>query len=238
MSEQFACLEDGQISEIAADWQGRLTGSFADGLAELQEKTDICNTVRFFRAFDGLKRDFCKQITELLREVSQCVERFPSARGFFASERDREAVFGIVCMLLGRLEAWQLNFLLLSAQMSESESAALEHRVYVNETEVILRGLILAAQRAARVPEEEMAKAMLSTCLRAREDIETLLPAYEQFKVEILGFEGSTLPRFLNKLGEAADLEHEGRGCNPAAVQRLFGELLVSIRPLTKIEST
>ncbi|MBE6553322.1 MAG: hypothetical protein E7666_03165 [Ruminococcaceae bacterium] len=218
-------LEDGHtLSQIAA-WQERLSERGEAALTVLSRSLDTLRGEKIADMTEHLIQEWAEHLKKLLVGGEALARDLPRADGFFVGTAQRQATHAAVCRF----------FSPAGDIFSEMEQAcvhlhALQEsflRAGVGE-ESLMQELIAAKYAAARIGDQRLidAVAALSEAFyavreRNSEGRRQINGRYEQ----MFAFCNRLFPDLAARIGDAADMEHEGASADTGRVAMLVAEL-------------
>lgn len=188
----------------------------------LYDATDAIDTEREAQMLDALAAD-CDAITDAIcAVVRRCEEKIPLPRGFFVGEEHRAPAYAAVCRMLLATEQSVAQLQVLSMHLTDLLTAVVEKQRLSDPARLTLLG----AREIAREQKDEMSMAQieaLAAKMIARiESTERLSDRARLLVRNVRSLLDDLIPHLLQAMGQAADMEHDGKGCNPIAVTRLL----------------
>jgi hypothetical protein len=223
-------FEDGQTLSQIADWQNCLTESREEGLSVLAASLDELDAEDAMREAEALSGAWAMEMTVLHRLSDELMHDLPRAEGFFVGDAERGGAHAAVCHFFARASEpferlGQINLRMCSLCDRSREGRLREDRV--------LRELTLAKHAAERMHDPALCEqiADLAEALyRIREKNVRLRRTVEEISPSWFAFCTKQFPALTVRIGTCADLEQEGRRCEPRALPALCAEIGQLIR--------
>ena len=150
---------------------------------------------------------FASGLLDLLQLLKEQEKRIPIPRGIFVGQTERQGAYAVTCRLLGCAEELTRRLCTDAATLTDTVSQLSK-----------LRMLYDAERRDMGVTEAWQEEPIC----------DNLLAFYDY----AMRFCTASLPAFIDRVSEYADMEHEGAACNPNALLRLVGEFRLSLEQL------
>lgn len=223
-------LEDGQALSHIPDWQQCLTEAREESLSVLSSSVHALSAEAEIGEIDALVSAWQSDATRLALLGEDLMRGLPRAESFFVGERERAVAHAAVCRFY-TLASEPFERL---GQLSVEMHALLERmREGGLREDGVLRDLTLAKHAADRIGDDDLraAVAALAEALyQIREKNACLRRRLEVASAAWLDFCTKRFPAITVRIGDCADLEHEGAACNPRVLSTLCAELLSLLR--------
>lgn len=227
-------LEDGQALSHIPDWQQCLTEERGRGLSVLSASVRALQADREMREADALSDAWQADMTLMVALGNELVHGLPQPNGFFIGNRERAEAHAAVCRFYTLASGPFERLGQLGAQMHALWERTRESTLHEDGA---LRNLTLAKHAADRIGEEALRASIIGLAeelYRIREGNASLRRRLENASAAWLDFCTERFPAITVRIGDCADLEHEGTACNPRAISTLCAELLSLLREHAK----
>jgi len=218
-------LEDGQTLPHFPDWQQCPTEAWESGLSALFSSVRALEMCGESHEADSAQLAWAADRTALCSLGGALTGALPRAEGFFVGEEERARAHAAVCRFYTLAEPHFERLRNLSAQMR----ALLDRtRNAIMREDGMLREVTLAKHASDRVGDPAL-RARISeiaeTLYRIREQNTALRRRLSAMSDMWILFCNERFPAITARIGSCADLEHEGRACDPRALSVLCAEL-------------
>lgn len=226
-------MEDGQTAPRISDWQARLSESSEAVLSVLSDAMEKIAVKEQAAEWQRLHTSLLQEREALLTLLATAVSRIPIPKGFFVGEAERVPAYDTVCRLLGNLEARMQKLQVLGFDLSKIQAWLFKQRRNADRVELALWEIGCAAKNMEQTQVTAALEGFRKRLTEARFAAAELREAVERADQALLTLSSSTIPDFCTRTYAAADMEHDGAACNPAAAASLCGELRAILERLS-----
>ena len=223
-------FEDGQTLSQIADWQNCLTESREEGLAVLTASLGSLDTEDGTKEAEELLEAWEREMTVLHALANELTHSLPRADGFFVGDSERGQAHAAVCHFFARACEPFERLKEIHLRMCALSDRAREGRLREDR---VLRDLTLAKHAAERMRDPDLCERiahLAEELYRTREKSAALRRELERLSPSWFAFCTKQFPELTVRIGARADLEQEGKRCEPRALPTLCAEIEQLIR--------
>ena len=227
-------LEDGQAQSHIPDWQQCLTEARERGLSVLSATVQALPAEREMQEASELSEAWQANMMHMVALGDALVHALPQPNGFFIGHRERSEAHAAVCRFYTLASAHFEQLGQISTQMRALWDQTRESSLREDDA---LRSLTLAKHAADRIGDESLRASIIGIAeelYRIREGNASLRCRLESASAAWLDFCTKRFPAITVRIGDCADLEHEGAACTPRALSTLCAVLLSLLREHAK----
>ncbi len=227
-------FEDGQALSQISDWQQCLTETRERGLSVLSASVQALPADCTMRESNALSEAWQTDMAHMVTLGDELMHSLPQPNGFFIGNRERTEAHAAVCRFYTLASESYERLGQLGTQMHALWERMREDALREDD---VLRSLTLAKHAADRIGDEALRVSIIGLAeelYRIREENASLRRRLEDASVAWLDFCTKRFPAITVRIGDCADLEHEGAACNPRALSTLCAELLSLLREHAK----
>lgn len=218
--------EDGQSLSQAFDWQQCRGKAREERLSAFLRSVQALDADGERRESESLCAAWQAERTALHTLGQTLVRELPRAESFFVGDHERARAHAAVCRFYTLAEPRFARMGELNVHMRTLYDRA---QGMILREDGALRELLLAKHAADQLGEPDLRERLLEIAerlYRVREQNTALRRELEARSAAWFAFCTARFPAITARIGECADLENEGRACNPRALAVLCAELV------------
>ncbi|MBQ2734943.1 MAG: hypothetical protein IJF33_03845 [Clostridia bacterium] len=232
-NNRYSYLEDGQSAPRIADWQRRLSESSEAVLSVLSDAMKKLSVGELTDEWNTLHASLLQEHDALLTILADAATQIPLPKGFFVGDAERAPAYRTVCRLFGVLEARVQKLRLSSLMLSQKNARLAKQKRNADRVKLALWEIEQAAKNLRQVHVIEAVEGFRAELTQTQKNTAKLFAAVEKAEQALMTLCSSTLPDFCTRMYTAADMDHNGAACNPAAAVRLCSELRTVLQTLS-----